>query len=715
MRSVGHRPASTTARRAVVASVAAVLALTLSAPAGAVPPSPGPGLAADLPTTWAPLAAPVAPSFDRTKTRGRVAARDLLQESGASSLALAVMSGQRVVWRETFGTTDAEGSRPTTSMRYGIGSVSKTVTTIALMHLVDQGRASLDAPLTDYLPDFTMADPAYRQITVRMLLNHSAGLPGSDYTNGLTTVPFLGYADQVLRAQATQRLKTTPGSMSVYCNDCFTLAGLVVERVSGVTYQQYVTENVFEPLGMRNSGFPTSPFAAGTWAPVVGDDGPEPQEFLNILASGGVWSTPTDMSRLAAMLVGGGTYRGERILTRESIAAMGEMQLATTLDPVVQQDWRYGLGWDTVENPGLAKVGVRAWTKGGDTVDYHAAFLVAPDERLAVTIQAAGRTVSSSALEALAQELMLRALVDRGDLARMPTRLDDTTGRRTQPSRADLNHLAGTYLAQGQAFRLTARDDRSLRFAVLTDGEWVGRPGRYVMRRDGAFWSEGKSIRTVRGWGRTFLVLRQPAGYGHYRVRFMLGERVSPGASTSPAWQSRTATVWLPVAELPTSLTWTLPPGTRLREVPGLPGYLWLDSNAIPFDARGSDLLAPMFLTVPGVMGRDLGDLVVVPRGGEEFLRVGPVVVRPKSGVPEISAGFPASVTIGAEGWAEWRTVATAGRVDVAGATDWRVYDEDLVPLSSGAGSVTRQHIPAGGYLVVFGSPGTTVAVSLAP
>jgi hypothetical protein len=242
----------------------------------------------------------------------------------------------------------------------------------------------------------------------------------------------------------------------------------------------------------------------------------------------------------------------------------------------------------------------------------------------------------------------------------------------------------------------------------------VAQPGRLAQRSDGAFWADAKSISTVRGWGNRYLVLRQPDGYGHYRAKAVIGEKVASAASTSPAWQARTESAWLPVAEIPTSVTWSSPPATRLRGIPGLAGYLWLDSNAIPFDVGGSDVLGSMFLAVPGLVGRDLADLVVVPRGGEEFLSAGPIVVRPKSGVPVIAAGPPASVTIGAEGWAEWRTVAAAGRVDVTGATDWKVYDQELAPVSAGSGPVTGQQVPAGGYLVVFGAPGTTVAVALA-
>jgi len=98
-----------------------------------------------------------------------------------------------------------------------------------------------------------MKSPQHKQITVRILLKHSAGLPSTNYANSFSSKPILGYADRVLAGLRTSHLKTSPGAMNAYCNDCVTLAGLVVERVSGLPFQDYVTQNILEPLGMQHS------------------------------------------------------------------------------------------------------------------------------------------------------------------------------------------------------------------------------------------------------------------------------------------------------------------------------------------------------------------------------------------------------------------------------------------------------------------------------
>ena len=119
---------------------------------------------------------------------------------------------------------------------YGIASVSKMLATVATMKLVDQGLVSLDAPFAHYVPSFTMLSPGYRDVTVRMLLDHSSGFPGSAYGDANTSVYYPGYLQEVMDTLAQSRLKYTPGFMSVYCNDGFTMIEALVPAVTGKSY-----------------------------------------------------------------------------------------------------------------------------------------------------------------------------------------------------------------------------------------------------------------------------------------------------------------------------------------------------------------------------------------------------------------------------------------------------------------------------------------------
>jgi CubicO group peptidase (beta-lactamase class C family) len=127
------------------------------------------------------------------------------------------------------------------------GSVSKMFAAIAVMQLVDRGVVELDTPLATYLPDFRMASGGYEHVTVRMLLDHAAGFPGTDYRNAVIRSPEPGYLDQVLQTLSMSRLKAPPGYMSVYCNDGFTVIAALVEAATGTSYVQFVQDEILTP------------------------------------------------------------------------------------------------------------------------------------------------------------------------------------------------------------------------------------------------------------------------------------------------------------------------------------------------------------------------------------------------------------------------------------------------------------------------------------
>ncbi|MBK9739254.1 MAG: beta-lactamase family protein [Actinobacteria bacterium] len=652
------------------------------------------------------------PAFSDTLEAARDAAADVLKETGASSISFSLVDGKRTVWSTTVGAIDENGTKPTASTLYGIGSVTKTFTAIAVMQLVDAGKVSLDAPVTDYVTDFTMASPEYRQVTVRMLLNHSAGFPGTDASNGITSTPYPGYAQQVLDTLATSTLKTTPGSMSVYCNDCFTLAGILVERMSGLSYTDYVQQRILTPLKMRMSLFPTTPLSPGSYAPIVTDAGALPPALLNVYASGGLLSTPTDLGRLAAMLMNGGTLDGVRILSSQAIKEMSRNQLTSTLTAGPPQ-FRYGLGWDTVTEPGLAAAGVDGWNKGGDTPQYHAAFTLAPKEDVAAAVLAVGTGVSSAALAGLAQRIVLSALVEKGVIAALPEPLATSAPRAVAPTPAQTADMAGIYLAAGSALRVAPRSDGALSLAVYQGGTWVTQPSTLTRRSDGQYWADGPSpaaLSLTRGWGRTFLALTRPGGMGTYHETILLGQKVTSVDVLSPAWQQRVGQTWLNVNERADSILWQELPTLTLAQVPGLTGYLWVADllGPAPVDPQPSDDVATMFLTIPIVQGRDLNDLHVLNRTDGEWVSFGGALYRPLSTVPAITERS-ANVTIGPDGYAEWRTVPTGGTLAIRGNGSWRAFSVDGAPAGAGDADGAEISASAGARIAFFGRAGTVL------
>ena len=656
------------------------------------------------------------PSFTETIKEGRKAVREQLKATNSTSASVALVADGKVVWRQTFGRVNNAGKKPSLKTMYGVGSVSKTVTAISIMQLVDAGKVSLDAPVVRYIPDFKMASPQYRQITVRMLLNHSAGLPGTDYADSISTKPLPSYVGRVLAGLRTSHLKTTPGAMNVYCNDCYTLAGLVVERVSGMPYEDYVAANILKPLGMKNSMYGTP--APGAAAPVIQDGKAQPFLVTNLDATGGLLSTPTDMARVAMIFTGGGVVGGKRIISESAIAQMAMDQTTTTLTTAPPNNFRYGLGWDSMEDPALKAVGVRGWTKGGDLPQYHTGFTIAPDQGLAVIVEGAGTTFSSTSAETVGQTVLLNALVETGAIKRFPKQISGQP-QVAKATAKQVKRMTGIFLAQNLTAKVVEAKGRSLRLMILSEGKWVPQPGRLVRRADGSFWSTaslGRSVNVVRSWGRSYLTLRGIGGTGTFRTYATLGQRVRSGGTLSPAWQQRVGAKWLLANEDPNSANWTLgPPAVEIAAVPGLSGYLLAKGalvESVPFDTTTSDTRGTMFLEVPLVPGRDMYDFDFSTQDGQEWMSFSSSVLQPAASVPDLSAGAN-PVTIGAQGYVKWFKVPAASQVTLSGQADWKLFDDKLSMLGSGKGSTETVQAPAGSYLAIFGpaGSGSTVVV----
>ena len=667
-------------------------------------------LIATVVVTTAVRAVSRTPDFTRTASIASADAEALLAAHDMSSLSLALVAGDDVAWSETFGAVDTNATAPTDQTLYGIGSVSKVVTTVAVMQLVDAGEVDLDAAVADYVTDFRMADPGYAQITVRMLLNHSAGFPGSDYANAFTSAPFTGYAEQMLAQLAQSRLKSMPGSVAVYCNDCFTMAGLLVERVSGMPFTEYVRARVLEPLGMTRSMYPTVPVTPGDLAPVIIDGVVQPAEYINLYASGALFSTPQEMARLAAVLLGDGTWRGEQIISPGSIEEMGLDQVSGSLEPIATTGFRYGLGWDTVTDPGLAAIGARGWSKGGDTVDYHATFMLAPDSDVAVIITAAGRQVGSAMLGALGQTVLRSAIEEIDGDTQTPATLDATAPAETSAARDQLAAMVGSY-AGSYLVRVEATPEDSLTVDAFAGGKWVP-PETYTLRSDGLYWrttEPARSLQTRTAWGRTYLILQVPDEHGIFLDTTILGEKVSPNGALGAAWMQRVGRTWVNVTERSDSLLWNGNPSLTMAD-PDDTGYLWIThaEGSTPIDPRDSDDVGVMFVQLPAVNGRDMNDLRIIPRDGEEWVQFGSAMYRPAESILPLEDG-EVRITIGDDATVEWRSVPVDTRLESTGDGTWRAYTPDGDPIDVAAGSGV---LPAGSLVAVFSTAGETLTLS---
>ena len=150
--------------------------------------------------------------------------------------------------------------------------------------------------------------------------------------------------------------------------------------------------------------------------------------------------------------------------------------------------------------------------------------------------------------------------------------------------------------------------------------------------------------------------------------------------------------------------------------VPPPPAAGYIDAHIV--DASASDTVATMMLIIPQLNGRDLDDLDIVQRDGAEWTRFGSYMHQPLASVPVLPNGATEVVTIGPEGYAEWRAVAsdvTPVQVTITTTGAWHLYDPAFTTVANGKGSAVTS-LPAGkglGYLTLFGDPGQTITVAV--
>ncbi len=676
--------------------------------------------------TLAACSGAAGPTYAGAIQEGQTAAREVLRQCSTTALGIALVDREQVVWAQSFGLADLDARRaPTDATLFGIASVSKMFAAVAVLQLVERGLVELDAPLVRYVPSFRMADPRFVDVTVRMLLDHSSGLPGTTHRNAEATSPLPGYSGQVLAALAEERLKAPPGHMSVYCNDGFTLIESLVGSVTGKTYVEYVQAEVLAPLGMSRSSYTLAPFPDDAYARSYRSGVALPQEFFGPQASAGLYSTPTEMGAFLRMLLNGGTLERARILLPSSVDAMAVDQTAGSFNPAPSAALAYGLGWDTVTEPGLRAVGIPGWAKSGASAHYGAQVIVAPGEGLGVVVM--GTLGAGYDPLAIAQRVLLRALLETGRIPGLPDPLPPVAAPVAPVPDGLLASLAGEYANHTDLYRLRPEEDGSLTLLVFDEGAFVpSMPGlRY--RSDGWFTSEARpldSIRVVEGDGSRYIAQRAAGGDRHYLDQAPFAERVrGDGSPLSPSWSRRAGATWLVVNERSDSLMLAggVAPWLGLTASPEFAGLLvarFPGSVLQVLDPSRSDDRAEMMLVIPTNNGRDLNDLVIVVKEGEEWVRWGDGMYRPLATVPRLPLGATTPVPIGAEGYAEWRDVEAgfAPRiVSVTGATSWKLYDPGFGLFGSG-GTTGRMTVPAGAgtwRLMLFGAPGSPVGVTV--
>lgn len=629
-------------------------------------------------------------------------------------------------------------------LMYGIGSTSKVVTAAAVMRLADEGKLDLKKPLITYIPEFEMADERYRRITPEMLLDHSSGLPGSTLNNAM----LLGdndteNHDMLLARLKKQRLKSDPGDIQVYCNDGFTLAEILVERVTGLSFTEYIDREFSENLGLTQFKTPQSGNLSGRLAKIYDEGTGEelPPEHANVIGSGGIYATAMDVCRFSEIFMKNRAGNAG-LLSDGALLAMETSRYNEEINPNgYDTTLSYGLGWDSVETYPFSRYGIKALVKGGDTNFYHGSLTVLPEENISCAVLTSG---GSSTLNQLAvQEIVMTYL----DEVQRIERGDEESVSRGGEAGLNLAERSGWY-AGSDLLKLSVSGEGEM--TVASEGSGRRREQVYRLGEDGGFYSTDGSYISASGElskgsggrigrtrlsfqkgkkGREYLMAESMEvypGLGRVATYLPVGTRYTgnvPAETAVSAWKALDGQEYYLLSEKYTSSAWL----KRFMVKPLLldepRGILSFENLELRMAEVTDEAHARFFTEVPGQAGRDLNDYTRTEENGKQYLESGSYRYIAAAGA-EAFPDADSERTIGADGEAVWFTTGDRNQkrpviIEKPENGAWYVYDHTGRDMKCVSSSWTLSedrpfYLPEDGRVVLVGEAGAAFTIRYA-
>lgn len=337
------------------------------------------------------MSSPLAPAQDAPLRGFDEYVTKAMRDWEIPGLAIAIVKDDKIVLAKGYGVRKLGDPAPVDERTlFAIGSASKAFTTAAVAMLVDEGKLSWDDPATKHLPGFQLYDPyVTRELTVRDLVCHRSGLERAD---------LLWYGSSYDRQEILRRIRYLKPSWSFrskfgYQNIMYLAAGQIVAAVTGRSWDDFIRERIFAPLGMSSSNtsvtaLSASPNVSTPHAKIEGQVQPIPWRNIdNVAPAGSINSNVVDMAQWVRLQLGEGMYQGKRLLSSGAVKEMHRPH--TIIDPEPQ--WTlfmrdahfmtYGLGWFLHDYRG------RKVVQHGGAIDGMSALVaMMPEEKLGVIV-----------------------------------------------------------------------------------------------------------------------------------------------------------------------------------------------------------------------------------------------------------------------------------------------------------------------------------------
>jgi CubicO group peptidase (beta-lactamase class C family) len=316
---------------------------------------------------WAAPPEPQKPGMDAARLALIPVRMKAFVDRGTLPGAVTLVARHGVVARlDAVGYRNLEAKQPTrTDSIFQIMSMTKPVTAVGIMMLMEEGRLALSDPVEKYLPEFHSLQSAWRPITIRDLMTHTSGVNPPEMVRNIMSTLDLTLAEAVsYYAQAP--LEFEPGTRWKYSNAGIAVLGRIIEVVSGQPYERFIAERILKPLGMTDSFFFPPADKINRIALVytlengklrrAGSEalGGAPDQYRKgakyPCPECGMFSTAANVLAFHQMMLNGGTHNGRRLLSRQSVSVMTALHTGD-LKAGFTPGLGWGLGWTVVREP----------------------------------------------------------------------------------------------------------------------------------------------------------------------------------------------------------------------------------------------------------------------------------------------------------------------------------------------------------------------------
>jgi CubicO group peptidase (beta-lactamase class C family) len=378
-----------------------------------------------------------------------------MKQSRCIGLSVCIIDSNKTLLSEGFGYADLATKKTVTSKTiFQIGSISKVITAIAIMQLVNKGKVSLDSSITTYIPEFSIKSHSmYQPVTIRDLLTHESGLP-SDVANGCILgqsrfsgidtlyriVPF------IFKDLYTARPPKTSFS---YSNIGFSLLGCIIERVSGQSLSDYISDHIFMPTHMLNSSTQIDSIINNDLSMSYRNNNPIPVAFIRDIPAGAYLSNADDIAQFIKMLLAKGHLNNNTILDNSYVDTMLSCH---NTDIPLDLNFKIGLPfWLTNPTNIPSKIAYHI----GDIPPNHSVLAILPDKQLGIAVM-----INSDDDPLLAVKIGLH-LLEKFYEAKYGKQIGPQKpppSIKLNPSR--LKQLAGVYTCANTIFQISVSGDK---------------------------------------------------------------------------------------------------------------------------------------------------------------------------------------------------------------------------------------------------------------